>query len=243
MRHHRFRNLSPKKSVRNGLNLESYIKFNKEQISRKRVVFHSLQFHLDKDILLTIQQAQETGCCLDISRTLLADLRAWALIDGENRLQSSLTFYTYYLRGGSQEALMRSVISPDGDIFHQIKSDCLERPNFCRQIASAHYWLIDQILGQLRLRAVFKLNQLALWLSLLITGIVVIVAIPLLLKINPWLLLLLLVILLPLQMILQSLLRLFLPIIQRGSMGYVLSGLLSHKPWKKKISQRILARL
>lgn len=243
MRHHRSSQLSPTKSARNGLNLESCIKFNKEQITRKRVVFHSIHFHLNKDVLLTIQQAQETGHCLDISHTLLADLRTWALIDGENRLQSGLTFYTSYLRGGAQEVLMRSVISSDGDIFHQIKNDCIERPNFCRQIASAHYWLIDQILGQLRLRSVVKLNQLALWISLLITGAAVIFAIPLLLKINFWLLLPLLVIALLLQMILRSLLRLILPIIGRGAMRFVLSGLLSRKLWEKKISKNILARL
>lgn len=243
MRHNHSQNLSPKNSVQSGLNLESCIKFNKEQITRKRVVFHSLHFNLDKDVLLTIQQAQETGRCLDISRTLLADLRAWAMIDGENCLQSALTFYTYYLRGGVKEALMRTVISPDGDIFHQIKNDCLERPIFCRQIAAAHYWLIDQILCQLRLRAIFKFNQLALWISLLITGIVVIVFMPLLMKINPWLLLPLLVISLLLQMILRSLLRVILPIIGRGTMGYVLSGLLSRKLWEKRISKSILARL
>jgi hypothetical protein len=243
VRHHRSRKLSQKNLDHNGLNLESYIKFDQEQITRKRVVFHSIHFRLDKDVLLTIQQAKETGNCLYISRTLLADLRAWALIDGENRLQPGLTFYTYYLRGGMEEALIRSVISPDGDIFHQIKNDCLERPNFCRQITSAHYWMIEQILAQLRLRVMLNLNQLALWLSLLITAVVGILLILLLIKINTWLLLPLLVILWLLQMVLQSLLRLVLPMMGPWAMRYVLSGLLSRQPLEKKIAKGIWTRL
>jgi hypothetical protein len=122
--------------------LEPYIKVDKEKIARKRFLIHGIRFNLDKDILQKIQQAQHTGRHLHISRELLTDLRYYALLEEDNHLQSGLTFCTYYLRSGSEEALMRSVISADGDIFHQIKSDCLESPNFCRRIASAHYWLI-----------------------------------------------------------------------------------------------------
>src|SRR3712207_7151514 len=71
-------------------------------------------------------------------RSLLSDLRYYALIDGENRLQSGLTFCTYYVIGGVEEALMRSVIATDGDIFHQIKSDCLERDRKSTRLNSSH---------------------------------------------------------------------------------------------------------
>ncbi len=246
MRHHFYQQDSPKASDRQGLNLEPYIEIERERIARKRVVFHSIRFNLDKDILIQIQQARETGRCLHISRTLLADLRYCALVDGENRVQSGLTFYTYYLRGGSEEALMRSVISTDGDIFHQIKSDCLERPKFYRQIASAHYWLIDQLLGQLRLKAFLKLNQLAWGLSLpiaLIVAVMVILFIPQLIQINLWMLLALVVVLLLLQVALQRLLRLFLPTVGRWAWRQLLLGLLSHKPLEKKIARGILVWL
>ncbi len=76
MRHHRSQQLSQENSDRNGLDLESQITFEAEQITRKRVVLHSIRFHLDKDILLRIQQARETGRHLYISRQLLADLRS-----------------------------------------------------------------------------------------------------------------------------------------------------------------------
>lgn len=243
MQHHLYREYSPKASNHNGLNLEPYITIEKERITRKRVVFHSIRFNLDKDILKTIQQAQETGRRLYLSRKLLSDLRYYVLIDGENLLQSGLTFYTYYQRGGFNEALMRSVISTDGDIFHQIKSDCLERPNFCRQLVSAHYWLIDQLLHQLRLGTFFRLNLLSWGLSLLITGVTLIPYIQQLIEVNPWLLLAPVVMVLLLQRILQPLLLLFLPILGRWALRKLLSGLLSRKPLEKKIAKGILGWL
>jgi hypothetical protein len=237
--HHFYRQQFRQASNRNGLDLEPYIKIEKENITPKRELFHGIRFILDKDVLKTIQQAQQMGRHLDISPSLLADLRYYALTDGENRLQSGLTFFTYYLRGGAEEALMRSVISTDGDIFHQIKSECLERPNFCYQIAAAHYWLIEQLLGQLclgtlpRLKQLKQLKQLK-WLSwglsLLIVAAIVILYLPQLIQLNPWLVLLPLVMLWLLQVILQHLLRLFLPTIGRESRHPLLSSLLSRKP-------------
>jgi hypothetical protein len=240
--HHLIRQHSQKASDHNGLNLEPYIKLDKERITRKRVVFHSIRFNLDKDIIQRIQEAQQTGRRLYISRKLLADLRYYALIDGENYLQSGLTFYTYYQRDGSEEALIRSVISTDGDIFHQIKSDCLEHPNFCRQLACAHYWLIEQLLNQLRLRLFLGSKLLSWGLSLLITGAIVIPYIQHL-EVNPWLLLVPLLMACLLQMGLQILLRLFSPILRRWALRQILSGLLSRKPLEKKIAKGILAWL
>lgn len=243
MHHHLYREHSQKASDRNGLNLEPYITIDTERITRKRIVFHSIRFNLDKDILKKIQQAQKTGCRLYISRKLLADLRYYVLIDGENRLQSGLTFYTYYLRNDSEEALMRSVISIDGDIFHQIKSDCLERPNFCRQLVSAHYWLIDQLLSQLRLGILLRFKLLSWGLSLLITGAIVIPNIQQLMALNPWLVLVPVVMVLLLQRILQPLLILFLPILGRWALRKLLSGLRSRKLLEKKIAKGILGWL
>lgn len=226
------------KSAIFSLDLEPYIEFEKERISRQNFVIHSVRFHLDKDILLRIKEAQETGLRLYLSGHLLADLREYALISQENSFQSGLTFYTYYLRGGAQEALMRSVISADGDVFHQIKSDCLERPNFCRQVASAHYWIIAQLLSQLRLGAFLRLNLLSWFLAFLITVFVLIPLILLVTRVNIWLLLPLLIIAL---MVLIALQRLLLPIVRRLVFQQVLSGLLS-RPWKKKIAKAVLAR-
>lgn len=222
-----------------GLNLEPYIKVDKERISRKRMLFHGIRFILDKDTLTAIQQAQETGRQLYISRELLADLRYYALTDGENRLQSGLTFCTYYRRGGSEEALMRSVISMDGDIFHQIKSNCLERHNFCLQIASAHYWLIDQLLGRLRFRALLKLHQLSWALSLVIVVLTVIPYLQQLTEVSLWM------VLAPVVMswLLQRLLRLILPIVGGWILRQLLSDLLARSPLDKTLASGILGWL
>lgn len=243
MGHNFYRQHSQKASNRDVLNLEPYIKVDQEKITRKQVLFHGIRFNLDKDILQKIQQAQQTGRHLHISRELLTDLRYYALFEGDNHLQSGLTFCTYYLRSGSEEALMRSVISTDGDIFHQIKSDCLERPNFCRRIASAHYWLIDQLLSQLRLRAFLRLNQLSWGLSLLIVAVMVIPFVQLLMEVNPWLLLVPVVMSWLLQVVLKHLLRLLSPTIGRWVLRKLLSGLVSRKPLEKNIAKGILAWL
>lgn len=232
-----------KVSNNNGLNLEPYIQVDKERISRNRVRFHGIRFHLDKDVLASIQQAQETGRSLEISRQLLTDLRYYVLVDGESRLQSGLTFCTYYLWGGTEEALMRSVISTDGDIIHQIKSDCLERPKFCYTIASAHYWLIDQLLSQLRLRVLLKVNLLSWGLSISITAVTVIPYIQQLIQTNPLMLVAPVVMSWFLQVGLKRLLMLLLPTVGRWALRQLLARLLSPKPLDKKIAKGILTWL
>ncbi len=242
MPHSISRKHSNKSWERNALDLEPYIQFEQEQITRSRVVFHSIRFNLDKDVLQRIQYAQELGRCLYIAPKLLADLRYYALIDSENNLQSELTFYTYYRRGTYSEALMRSVISTDGEILQQIKSDCLEHPDFCRQIASAHYWLIDQLLSQLRIKPFVHLNQLAGVLSWLIVAAIALPFVPLLIEVNPWLLVALIFIALILQQVLQNWMRSQLPSFSRWVLHRVFLGLLSHKPIEKKIAKGTLVR-
>lgn len=243
MRHDYFDKQSQKPSERNGLNLEGYINLDTERITRSRVLFHGIRFILDKESLQDIQQAQQTGRHLHIPRQLLTDLRYYTLIDGENRLQSALTFCTYYQRGEFKEALIRSVISIDGDIVHQIKRDCLERPNFCRKIAAAHYWLIEQLLEQLRLGAFVKLESLFKWfswgLALLIVVLMVIPFIPEFLN-NPWMVFAPLLMAWLLQWGFYYLFRLFSPAIRSWIWRRILSGLLSPKPGSKQMAKRIL---
>jgi len=234
---------SNKTRERRVLNLEPYIQFEQERMSRSRVVFHSIRFNLDQDVLQQIQSAQEVGCRLELSPQLLADLRYYALIDPENHLRSELTFYTYFVQDGYPEALMRSVISTDGEVLHQIKNNCLEYPDFCRQITLAHHWLIAQLLSQLHLRRLVNGNRLIRVLSWLIVVAIALLWIPLLIQVNPWLLLALLVVALLLQRVLQNLMRLRLPSFRRWFGRQLLSGLLSHKPLEKKIAKGILARL
>jgi len=221
------------------LNLERYIKINQEQI-HSHVLFHSISFHLESELLTKIQQAQQIGCSLEISSKFLADLRYSVLVDGENCLQTGLTFYTYYWQDGSEEALMRSVIAIDGDILHQIQSGCLQEPQFCQQIASAHYWLIEQLLSQLRLGAVVHLNSFAWVMSSVTTTPIAITNLENLLQGEPWMWLIPVVMLWLLKLVWQVLLSWVFPMISRWFFRRLLSGLLSANTMEHQIARRIL---
>lgn len=238
-----FRKLFQKVGHRNGLNLEQYITLDRERISRYRWQFHGIRFNLDQNILIEIQQTQDVGRKLEISRHLLADLRFYALVGFGNLCQSELTFCTYYdIGNNSQEAIMRSVISIDGDIFHQIRNDCLENPDFGYQLASAHYWLIDQLLAKLRIGALLNLNRLSWGLSgITVAGSVM----PYVQEIldNPWLLLGPPVMLWLLQQGFKRLLRPMLPVFSRWALRRLWASLLSSQLWEHKIARGILGWL
>ncbi|NES25100.1 MAG: hypothetical protein F6K41_40890 [Symploca sp. SIO3E6] len=221
------------------LNLERYIKINQEKI-HSHVLFHSISFHLESELLTKIQQAQQIGSPLEISSKLLADLRYSVLIDRENCIQTGLTFYTYYWQDGSEEALMRSVIATDGDILHQIQSECLQEPQFCHQIASAHYWLIEQLLSQLRLGTVVHLNFLAWLMSLLTTAPVAITNLKELLQGEPWMWLIPVVMLWLLKLVWQVLLSWVFRMISCCFFRRLLSGLVSANTMEHQIARGIL---
>ena len=229
--------------LRGVVNLESCIQVEQEPITRSRAAIHRIRFNLDQPLLQKIQYAQATGRRLEVSRQFLADLRYYALLNSEHQLQSELTFCTYYRRGNSQEALMRSVISTDGEVLHQIKNDCLAQPDFGQQIASAHYWLIDQLLSQLCPRTFLPLNSLVRMLSWLITAIIVLPFVPLLIEISPWMLLAVVIVGWLLQRILLRLLRRLMPRLSRWVLRQLLTRMLSLKSLDQKIAKGILAWL
>lgn len=246
MLYHRLQQQFQGVSLAKTLNLEGYITMERERISPSRILFHGIRFNLDKDLLLQIQYAKDTNRRLEISPAFLADLRYYSLIDGENHFQSGLTFCTYYGKGKSQEALIRSVISLDGDIMQQIKRDCLENPHFYRQIAAAHYWLIEQLLTQLRIGSLVKLNLVVIILSwtialLLMAGMVMLLISKFLNYL--WMFLVAVVMTWLLQVGLQMLLRLFLPKIRRWILRRILFGFLSYQPGDKGMAKQLLVWL
>ncbi|MFP4119727.1 hypothetical protein [Coleofasciculus sp.] len=233
-------------SPRQNLTIASCIQIEVERISRSQVLFHGVRFTLDKESLQHIQQAQQMGNSLKFSRQLLTDLRYYALIDDENRWQSGLTFCTYYQRGNSQEALMRSVIGMDGDIIHQIQRNCLERPKFSHQISAAHYWLIEQVMHQLRFGTFLPLtrliNGLALGLALLIAMLLVIPFIPVFLN-SPWMLIAVLIMVGLFYIGFRRLFYLLQPKARRWMMRRIVAGFLSSKPRSKRLARRLLSGL
>ncbi|MBZ8183151.1 hypothetical protein [Oscillatoria salina] len=223
--------------------LESCIEIVKEKITRKRVVFHGVNFYLSEAYLEQIELARETGAKLNLSRPFLTDWRYYALFDEQNRFQSGLTFSTYYEQGNSNIPLMRSVISLDGDILHQIANDCLSLPDFALKITSAHYWLIEQLLAQLRLEAQNWLNWFSWGLSLIIVAVTVLGNLEKLLPINPITLLAPLLMAWLLQVGIKRLLLLILPHFRRWLLRQLLFGMFSQSPQKRKFVLRLLGRL
>ncbi|HBE16923.1 MAG TPA: hypothetical protein DEG17_11755 [Cyanobacteria bacterium UBA11149] len=246
MSYHHLQQQFPRISLAKTLNLEGYITIERERISPSRILFHGIRFNLDKDVLLQIQYARDTNRRLQISPELLASLRYYSLIDGENHFQSGLTFCTYYAKENSKEALIQTMISMDGDIVQQIKRDCLDVPHFYRQLATCHYWLIEQLLSQLRLGSFVRLNlaiAILSWLvALLIVGVIAILFISVCLN-YPWLFLVAIVMTWLLQLGCKWLLGLFLLRIRRWILHRILWGFLSDKPGDKAMAKQILVWL
>ncbi|MGK7878248.1 MAG: hypothetical protein AB4426_34575 [Xenococcaceae cyanobacterium] len=243
MQHLPFRKPSQQASLSRPLVLESCIEITRENITRKRVVFHGVCFHLNQDSLRKVEQAKENNCQLNLAPLLLADWRYYALVDRQSLLQSGLTFCTYYQQDDSEEAMMRSVISLDGNIIHQISSDCLKNSEFSRQITSAHYWLIEQLLLKLRLEVQGWLNWLSWSLSLLILAAVLLLNLEQLTPINPIMLLALLLMCWLLQWGIKRLLGWLLPLLRRWLLRELLFGLFSRRQRTRKIVWDILGRM
>lgn len=68
-------------------------------------------------------------------------------------LQTELTFNSYYQQEEfavtikDAEPILQSIIFLDGDIFHKIQKDFLEKNSQLSNVISAHYWLCEQVLN------------------------------------------------------------------------------------------------
>lgn len=154
-----FRQWSSKK-----YNLASYIKIEQGQIF----------FDLDKQALQKIHQARIRDCSIYLPCSLRILLLRHALlhigvITPERRKKANsyllpgLAFYTCYSDDqedqvfdhtyftpsiAKKKKLLRSLISPDGDVLNQICSSSLQHPYFL-EISATHHWLTTQLLNHL----------------------------------------------------------------------------------------------
>lgn len=231
-----------------GLPVDPYINVEEIKDKQGRVLFRFIRFNLNKESLKTILQARSRGQRLHIASNLLTHLRYCALSDGEHRynasrIQSGLTFCTYYqAQMEAEKIVMRSVISPDGDIMHQIRRDCFDYPNRCRAIATAHHWILEQLLNQLGIRETKLLTWLSWALSLPIVALIVVFYAVIFKSINPLILLAAAVMLLLLQTSLKRLLPLWLPQLKAWLFHQLLFGLLCGNSLKKKIAKGLWGR-
>lgn len=123
------------------INLEKYIEF--PAATTKVDEFSGINFHFDSQVITKIHQAQQRGARLQVSKQLQTKLRCCALLGLESYLQSGLSICTYYQRKDCEEPVIKSLLSPDGDMLHQIASDYLHED--FSQITTAHYWLLQQL--------------------------------------------------------------------------------------------------
>ena len=145
-------------------NLASYIKIEEGQFF----------FDLDEQALRKIHQARIRNyplyvpCSLRIRLLRLALLHIGVITSNRRKkantyLLPGLTFYTCYAdeqenqklkhtyftaSTTKKKKLLRSLISPDGDILYQICSSSLQHPYFS-EISAAHHWLTTQLLNHL----------------------------------------------------------------------------------------------
>lgn len=245
--------LSKKGDAKFQILLDNCIKVEEVKNEQGRVLSRFVRFNLNKALIKKILKARSQGKSLSISLDLLTELRYCTLSDGENhkrqnRLNSSLTFCTYYNlqdrfdEDPAENIVMRSAIGFDGDIIHQIRRDRLENPKECLAIASAHYWLIEQLLSQLRLGGIPWLNVLSWVLSLVMPIVILVGYVSRQIPFNPWSVLISLAIAYLWRINIKYLLRFFSSRIRRWIWRQLLLRFLSPQSLEKKIAKGMLKR-
>jgi hypothetical protein len=243
---------SPSVTFKASINLDNKIQIEEVKNERGLILFRFIRFNLDKTSVKAILGAKSRGQSLEISKSLLTQLRYFALSDGENRqganrFQSGLTFCTYYSNPAdlqnSENIVIRSVISLDGDIINQIQREALETPKKCLAIASSHYWLINQLINQLKITSTLWMNWVSWGISLLLVAAMIIPYAGRLIQMN------LLTLLIPLLMSwlfqqgIKRILRFTSASIGSWALRQLLSRFLSPKPLEKKIAKFLLRRI
>ena len=151
------------------INLEKYIEFPATSgISD----FSGINFHFNSQILAKIHQAKQKGHRLHISKQLQTQLRCCSLLGRESYFQSGLSICTYYQQNDYEEPVIKSLLSPDGDMLHQVSSHYLNQSQLCHEITSAHHWLLPQLTRSLTWQRT-RLGDMLAWLIavLLILGL------------------------------------------------------------------------
>jgi hypothetical protein len=165
---------------RNFFDIDKYIRVEETQDQSEKIVFRHIELHINQQTLKDIIIAKNNRDRLRISPELKTKLRRSVISQGalpnqQAHFLSGLTFYTYYEFAGTEKIMMRSVISSDGDITQQIRRDCLDFPERGLAIATAHHWILEQLIWQLRLKININLDWIPLALATMITFLFVII--------------------------------------------------------------------
>lgn len=144
--------------------LDACIQIEATKINRRISIPNRVNFCLDRQLLLQIEQIRADNSRLSLSANNLANLRYYALSNlpsliynrghGQPAHSVSLTFTTQYLAEENQPAinLFRSAIDFEGKVSQQITKSLYQDPSLLTQISQAHHWLVLEILAQLPLK-------------------------------------------------------------------------------------------
>lgn len=149
------------------LDLEAYICIQTEKIAPQHAIVRGIEFQLTPERLERVQLAKSRGETLQFKSSFLTKLRNYAISE------STLAFATTYGENAIAETVMRSLISLDGEMTHQVCRHWLEDAELALKISSCHHWLIQQVLRGLYFRPVRSLDGVA-WgiVALIAVGIV-----------------------------------------------------------------------
>ncbi|AFZ37438.1 hypothetical protein Sta7437_3956 [Stanieria cyanosphaera PCC 7437] len=140
---------------------DSWIHIEKIQVSRQQNLPNRVCFQFNENLLREIQLWQETNRKFQFASEILTDFRSYVLLNHQNNFSVELNFCSFYQQDEEKTAVIQSTISLDGKIVQQIRHDYLQEFQLLQRIINAHYWVIEQMLNQLKLKSSSKRTGLA----------------------------------------------------------------------------------
>lgn len=159
------------------------------QVNRQQNDPEKVCFYFSDSLLIDLQLWQESNKKIRFSKELLADFYFYVLCEHQNSFPAELNFCSFYQLEREQIAVIHSVISLQS-IEQQIRYDYLQEPQLLDRIIKTHYWVIEQMLAQLKLKRAKNIphqrkntngskskqdRQIYVWLSLVFSFFVAVI--------------------------------------------------------------------
>ncbi len=202
-------------------------------------------FYLNRRLVAEGMRSRQLNESLKFPPSLLVSLRRAAIWDvgatvksnqvSEATIQSGLTFCTHF----DNRLVLRTVVSLDGDVLNQIESRLMDSPDECLAVTTVHYWLMDQLTGELRSDIRQLLAGLAWAIAIAPPAITLAASVNHLNEVTVPMICAQLGLMLPLKQLSHKQLRRSLPNIIR----FVFSRLLSPNPVTQWISRGVVAKV
>lgn len=226
--------------------LDSCLQIVEEKINPQTSIIQGITFHLDQKNLIKILNAKDQDLSLKISENLLNRIRYYCLIDQYQsyNLQSNLNFITYFEQINHHKPILKTSIGLEGNITNQICDRCLENSDLILSLITAHSWLIEEILQEIKFQfKPIKIKKIIQKIAWIIAFVMIVISIifnlqhfqnNILLWIAPIMVFFLL------QWAIQKLLWLNLGIIRRWLLKQMFYGWFSHQQKQQNQTLNIL---